>query len=235
MSTIQHRVPTLPTPTTLRARSDHPEAAHEVLHLRAQRRQVALVEHPDLILGLGQGDVVDERRAGRRCDARPSTTSVSLATAWSVSWVRALATAFSGSRMAALPTPSWSARWSEQVHELVDVDLGVPDVEGVHGRQLGHPHPVGHGRRPARCRRSSSGPKPFSRAATARLAARRLTSHSHGPGMVSSKSLTSKIRWRSGVANSPKFIRWASPQACTQMSVRGVSARSAAIIAAAPR
>jgi len=40
---------------------------------------------------------------------------------------------------------------------------------------------------------------------------------------------------RSGVANSPKLSRWASPQACTGMPVAGVVARSAAITAGAPR
>ena len=54
--------------------------------------------------------------------------------------------------------------------------------------------------------------KPRSRPATAMLATSRLTSHSHGPGSVSSKSLTSKIRRRSGEPKRPKFERWASPQ-----------------------
>ena len=53
--------------------------------------------------------------------------------------------------------------------------------------------------------------------AISRLAASRLTSHSHGPGSVSSKSLMSKTRRRSGEAKMPKFDRWASPQACTVM------------------
>src|SRR3954452_8805052 len=67
------------------------------------------------------------------------------------------------------------------------------------------------------------------------LAARRLTSHSNDAGSVSSKSLTSKTRRRSGAANRPKFRRWASPYACTLISVVGVWARSQAIGAAAPR
>ena len=53
------------------------------------------------------------------------------------------------------------------------------------------------------------------------LAASRLTSHSQGPGSVSSKSLASKTSVRSGEANSPKLLRWASPLAWTRMSVRG--------------
>ena len=47
--------------------------------------------------------------------------------------------------------------------------------------------------------------KPLPRPAIAKLAVRRFTSHSHGPGVVSSKSLTSKTRVRSGEANVPKF------------------------------
>ena len=67
------------------------------------------------------------------------------------------------------------------------------------------------------------------------LAARRLMSHSHGPGRVSSKSLTSKTSWRSGEPKAPKFERWASPHACTENPDSGLPARSAAMIAAAPR
>ena len=76
---------------------------------------------------------------------------------------------------------------------------------------------------------------PLSRPATVRLAASRLTSHSNGPGRVSSKSLTSKTRFRSGEANAPKFDRWASPHSCTRSPAAGVLARSAAIGSAAPR
>ena len=77
--------------------------------------------------------------------------------------------------------------------------------------------------------------KPMSRPATSTLVARRLMSHSHGPGRVSSKSLMSKTRRRSGDANMPKFDRWASPQACTVIPLLGVLARSLAITSAAPR
>ncbi len=54
--------------------------------------------------------------------------------------------------------------------------------------------------------RRSSAPNPRSRPAISRLAVRRFRSHSHGPGSVSSKSLTSKMSWRSGEPNTPKFI-----------------------------
>ncbi len=68
-----------------------------------------------------------------------------------------------------------------------------------------------------------------------RLTQSRLTSHSHGPGSVSSKSLMSKTTLRSGVANLPKLLTWASPHACTVRPVTGVVARSAAMMAAPPR
>ena len=77
--------------------------------------------------------------------------------------------------------------------------------------------------------------KPCSRATTCRLVARRLTSHSHGPRSVSSKSLMSKTTLRSGVAKVPKLATWASPQACTVRPVTGVVDRSMAMIAAPPR
>ena len=64
-------------------------------------------------------------------------------------------------------------------------------------------------------------PNPFSRAATATLAASRFTSQSNEAGSVSSKSFTSNTSRRSGAANMPKFSRCASPQHCTRMSVVG--------------
>ena len=64
--------------------------------------------------------------------------------------------------------------------------------------------------------RVSFGVKSRSRPAISKLAARRLTSHSQGPGRVSSKSLTSNTRRRSGAAKTPKFERWASPHSWTR-------------------
>ena len=83
-------------------------------------------------------------------------------------------------------------------------------------------------------RRALAG-NPLSRPATARLAASRLTSHSNGPGRLSSKSLTSKTSRRSGDANAPKLARCASPHSCTRSPEAGVEARSAAMGSAAPR
>ena len=76
---------------------------------------------------------------------------------------------------------------------------------------------------------------PLPRAATTKLAARRLTSHSNGAGSVSSKSLRSNTTSRSGAAKTPKFDRCASPQHCTRNPVVGVADRSQAMIAAVPR
>src|SRR6185437_7573625 len=82
---------------------------------------------------------------------------------------------------------------------------------------------------------ASAALKPRSRAPIARLAPSRLTSHSNGPGNVSSKSLMSKTRRRSGAWKTPKLERWASPQSCTRRPESGLAARSAAMIPAAPR
>ena len=60
--------------------------------------------------------------------------------------------------------------------------------------------------------RQISASKPRSRPATAMLAASRFTSHSNGPGRVSSKSLMLKTSLRSGAAKMPKLERCASPQ-----------------------
>ena len=77
--------------------------------------------------------------------------------------------------------------------------------------------------------------KPRSRPATSKLATRRLTSHSNGPGSVSSKSLIPNTSRRSGPANVPKLERWASPHSWAFRAVRGSWARSQAITHAAPR
>ena len=68
-----------------------------------------------------------------------------------------------------------------------------------------------------------------------KLAANRFTSYSKGPVSVSSKSLMSKTRSRSGEANSPKLDRWASPHSWVVMPLTGTDARSPAIGSAAPR
>jgi hypothetical protein len=77
--------------------------------------------------------------------------------------------------------------------------------------------------------------KPRSRAAITKLAASRFTSHSHGPGNVSSKSLQSNTRLRSGEPKMPKLERCASPHTWAVSPDRGVVDRSDAMISAAPR
>ena len=72
-------------------------------------------------------------------------------------------------------------------------------------------------------------------AAITRLATRRFTSCSNGPGSVSSKSLASKTSRRSGEPYRPKFDTWASPHICTVRPAWGADERSAAMMRAAPR
>ena len=76
---------------------------------------------------------------------------------------------------------------------------------------------------------------PLVRPAITTLAASRFTSHSHGPGCVSSKSLQSKMSLRSGVPNTPKLERWASPHSWAIRPEHGVVERSEAMMSAAPR
>ena len=83
-------------------------------------------------------------------------------------------------------------------------------------------------------RRSPAG-APASAVATARPAARRFRSHSHGPMVTSSKSLRSSTMSRWGVPNRPKLSIWASPFITTSMPLRGPRDRSQAMTCAAPR
>src|SRR5471032_2809564 len=76
--------------------------------------------------------------------------------------------------------------------------------------------------------------KRMCRAATMKLAASRLISHSHGPSATSSKSFRSNTSWRSGVANPPKFIRCASPQMGITKPVFDILPRSLACRIALP-
>ena len=99
--------------------------------------------------------------------------------------------------------------------DVVEVDPRVPDVEVRHAGELLHRLAVRARHGPVdrvALRRSS---KPRSRPATAKLATSRFTSHSNGPGSVSSKSLMLKMSRRSGAAKAPKFERCASPQSWT--------------------
>ena len=84
--------------------------------------------------------------------------------------------------------------------EVVDVEPGVPDVDVRLRRELADRRPVGLARRPSRSSAAPCRPTPMLRAAISTLASSRFTSHSNGPGSVSSKSLRSKSIRRSGRA-----------------------------------
>ena len=128
--------------------------------------------------------------------------------------------------------PAWAR---EAGDDLLDVDVGVPHVEVARLGQATHLLPVRRPDRPSRPTAQSFLEKLWSRPAMTTLAARRLRSHSQGPGSVSSKSLTSNIIERSGDAKSPKLLRCASPQIWVVRPDAGVVARSDAMISAAPR
>src|SRR5262249_33634989 len=151
------------------------------------------------------------------------TTRVSFANALRLVLVRA----FVRSRLICLVSGRGDLR-PKGLYEAVDVGSRVPQIEGADGCEVVHrlryERTTG-----AQMRVRTLGAKPWSRPATAKLATRRLMSHSKGPGSVSSKSLTSKVKRRSGVAKTPKFERWASPQSCAYSPVRTPCARSAAI------
>ena len=162
----------------------------------------------------------------RRC---PSVTVVSLRCAFMLSEVCALATIF----FVALSLFFFSCDWNWAIASSTSrcayqtARNGWPANSRIAVRYLSTP---------ARTTlRRALAENPFARPATARLAASRLTSHSNGPGSVSSKSLTSNTSRRPGDANAPKLARCASPHNCTRSPDAGVVARSAAIGSAAPR
>lgn len=161
---------------------------------------------------------------------RPSAvTRVSFANALRCVRVRARAVASSVRRPASLSIDEAisSRRWSASSWAYQTSRVRLPANSLIRSR-----YALTHARTVLFC---SLTEKPFARAAVTKPAARRLTSHSNGPGRVSSKSLMSKTRRRSGEASSLKFSGWASPQSCTCSPVFGRGARSAAMIAAAPR
>jgi hypothetical protein len=107
----------------------------------------------------------------------------------------------------------------------VDGLVRIPDRHIAMSSEFTDGHPAC-----ARGRRDGStallGGVPVSRPAISRLVASRLTSHSNGPGLVSSKSLTWKTSRRSGEAKRPKSPRCASPHNWTVSPERGPFARS---------
>ena len=91
---------------------------------------------------------------------------------------------------------------------------------GSAGWRTPHRLAVARHRRQLALRHSLLG-EPVLPLATTKLAASRLTSHSNGPGRVSSKSLRSKTKRRSGEANTPKLHRCASPQSWIRAPTSG--------------
>ena len=235
MSKIRARVPTLPTPTTLRAawtsvncssrcrRSDCSVRRYLPSTVRISSYSASARTS---VKSSSRGTIIGGSLMIRR---RPSTRVVSLPSAFVLSRVWALASSFSAAlNLFAfiwdrnLPMACSMSRCAYQTSRN-----GCPAKPRIAVRYA-----------PAAARtilRRALAGNPLSRPATARLAASRLTSHSNGPGRVSSKSLTSKTRRRSGDANAPKFDRCASPHSCTRSPEAGVPARSAAIGSAAPR
>ena len=162
----------------------------------------------------------------RRC---PSASVVSLRCAFMLSWVWALATIFSVALTLFFFSCDWYWAMASSTSRCAyhTARNGWPANARIAVRYLSTPARM--------TLRRSLAPNPLSRPATARLAASRLTSHSNGPGSVSSKSLTSNTSRREGEANAPKLARCASPHSCTRSPEVGVVARSAAIGSAAPR
>ena len=228
-------MPTLPTPTTLRAKSVEPELLEQHAPVVLQRgavgaqQLVQAVEHFIAFGALARSSIGTISGGSATIRASPSTTCVSLEKADMLSLVRALASAFSvrltclglSCEPSSLSVVSMS-RWAYQTSRFFIA--AKPAIAVRYSSTVSS----------TICSWSLTG-KPLSRAAISMLAARRLTSHSHGPGSVSSKSLTSNTSRRSGEANTPKFDRCASPQHCTVSPERGVAARSLAMISAAPR
>ena len=102
--------------------------------------------------------------------------------------------------------------------DRLGVEPRVPDVEVAHRREAAHRLAVGAQARSGLPSFASASEKSRSRPAISKLAARRFTSHSNGPGSVSSKSFTSNTSERSGEAKPPKLERCASPHSCTRQA-----------------
>ncbi len=159
----------------------------------------------------------------------PLTLSVNLASAETLSRVRALAAVFSARASVRLlnwePYSAMNVSTSSRAYQTAR--LSIPAKVRIAWRYW-----AAHS---STTWSASPGEKPLSWEAIMRLAASRLTSHSQGPGSVSSKSLMSNTSRRSGEAKTPKLDRWASPQHCTRRPETGVVERSWVITLAAPR
>src|SRR5215218_9925861 len=96
------------------------------------------------------------------------------------------------------------------LHELVLVQVGVPDVHRAHGGEAGHGLPIGRHRGQRGRRRVGLGEAVVA-AGDGEAGRQPLDVVLERPGRVSSKSLRSNSSRRSGEANRPKLDRCASP------------------------
>ena len=146
-------------------------------------------------------EVHDERRLPRRCAGVPSTISVSLPAACRLSRVRALARHLLGELEPLALTPSaavLAAGWHGPCRAARRRRRASTTRRARASRRRRSCARGRSARRRARSRGPRPRRRPLLRPASTKLAARRLRSHSNGPGSVSSKSLTSKSSSRSG-------------------------------------
>ena len=237
---IQARVPTLPTPTTLCAVSTHSNSSNGWWTTRNERRYSATTEC--MYATSSSRSATSATRSpigmisGGSATMRSSPSISSVRFAKTRAWSRVRAFARSCSTSAASFLPRRFSLTSARTNSIT----WLTSTESYHASSV---------RIPAVCRitmrysathattiaRRSAGSNPRSRPRTSKLAASRFTSHSHGPGSVSSKSLMSKSSCRSGEAKTPKFDRCASPQSWVWTPETGVVERSDAMISAPPR
>ena len=226
-SAIQARVPTLPTPTTLRAKSTSWNCSSRTR--RSYWSVSAVVAQELLSAGLEHG-------RAPRTSAKSSSGTISGGS----ETIRALAVDLAGElreRLHAVAPARLRERLVEPLAHLarrtasdscgISFSMSrrvyqtsrflIPANSRHRGAVRGDR--LEHDRAPAR-----RGVKPLSRAAISMLTARRLTSHSHGPGSVSSKSLMSNTSRRSGEANSAE-VRQVRVAAALHRQARSAASR----------
>ena len=223
------RVPTLPTPTTLRATSMISKRSSRWRRSFCSVDSVGAELLADHVLELVRPTSPPSAGSSRRgitiggwlmIRYLPSTSSASLDSACRLSRVRALA-AIALARFSPF-FASFLLLPASGLPEVLDVreqlllgKMRVPDVHRAHLREL-RPSPPD---RPARTRASppcvSALVKPLLRPGDREARGHALHVVLERPGSVSSKSFTSNSSVRSGDAKMPKFDRCASPQSCT--------------------